>query len=451
MKPQAGVGRTSLTPTRPVELTGWGYYLERYWRDVHDPLYATALVVENGDERLAVISVDLMVISAEFTKSVREMVAAETEIPAANILVCATHTHSAPASQGLRGVGEVDPEYETWAARQTAQAAIAAWNARTPATFCVASTAVEKMTFNRTRPDGPVDQTITTLRVDREDGSPLAAVVGFQAHPTVWTVLRPYSVSRDMPGELCEWIEQSFPGCTALYLQGACGDVNFDRSWSESEQKAEFAARLFAETVAVTLSQSHHELDLSHLGVASRVVRLPTRRWTLEEIQHDRAEAERRLRDHDLTGWRDTIGRVMTNRPEDMVARHGGDEWKAVAAMCRFNMEWTDLMLQDYETRPEWLETEIQAIRIGDFGIVSNSSEFFTTLALAVRERVHLPYLMLACYANGRIGYLPDAYDVERKTYASYQSPKYCNQFPFTEESGPVMVEAMSGLMNSLS
>jgi hypothetical protein len=393
-------------------------------------------------------------------------VAAETEIPAANILVCATHTHSAPASGGLLGVGEVDQEYEIWAAEQTARAAITAWNERMPATFCVGSsteatfrvgsfdsmrsTTEWTTTFNRTRPDGPVDATITTLRVNREDGSALAAVVGFQAHPTVWTVLRPYSVSRDMPGALCDAIEQGIPGCTALYLQGACGDVNFDRSWSESEEKAEFATRLFLESVLVTLSHSNHELDLSQLGVASQIVRLPTRRWTLEEIQHDRAEAERRLREHDLTGWRDSIGRVMTNRPEDMVARHGGDEWKAVAAMCRFNMEWTGLMLEDYETRPEWLETEIQAIRIGDFGIVSNSSEFFTTLALSVREKVHLPYLMLACYANGRIGYLPDAYDVERKTYASYQSPKYCNQFPFTAESGPVMVDAMSKLMNSL-
>jgi hypothetical protein len=50
---------------------------------------------------------------------------------------------------------------------------------------------------------------------------------------------------------------------------------------------------------------------------------------------------------------------------------------------------------------------------------------------------------MLACYSNGRIGYMPDAHDVERRTYAAYQSPKYCNQFPFTAQSGPAMCEAM--------
>ena len=44
---------------------------------------------------------------------------------------------------------------------------------------------------------------------------------------------------------------------------------------------------------------------------------------------------------------------------------------------------------------------------------------------------------MLACYANGRIGYLPDEHDIAARSYAGYQSPKYCDQFPFTPESGP--------------
>ncbi|MDB4733169.1 hypothetical protein OAF98_03980 [Planctomicrobium sp.] len=184
--------------------------------------------------------------------------------------------------------------------------------------------------------------------------------------------------------------------------------------------------------------------------MASQKVQIPTRRWSQEEIDFDRVEAERRFRDHDITDWRETIGRVMTNRPDEMVTRHGGDEWKAVASMCRFNLEWTDQILEDLDTREESVETEIQALRIGDFGIVSNSTEFFTTLGLKVREDANLPHLMLACYANGRIGYLPDAHDVRKKSYAAYQSPKYCNQFPFTKESGQVMVQGMAKLINLL-
>ncbi|MDA0285289.1 MAG: hypothetical protein O3B86_18220, partial [Planctomycetota bacterium] len=184
-------------------------------------------------------------------------------------------------------------------------------------------------------------------------------------------------------------------------------------------------------------------LDTSIINDCVGTATIPTRRWTPEEIAGDQEEARRRLEHKDVSAWRESIGRAMTNRPDDMVARHGGDEWKAVSAMCRFNVEWTELMQRDMDHRPTTLSTEVQALRIGDFGIVTNSSEFFTTLAIEVRSRSPLPYLILSCYSNGRIGYMPDAYDVERKTYAAYQSPKYCNQFPFTSESGPALVDEM--------
>lgn len=449
MKPQAGVSRTSITPTKPVELTGWGYYLERFWIDVRDGLNATSLVIETSDEVLAIVSVDLMVISSEFTQQIRAGVSKETDIPAGNILVTATHTHNAPASGGLLGVGEVDPDYEKWAAEQAIATTIHAWNSREPVSLFTATSECHDLTFNRTRSDGAIDPTLTTLQVQRSDDSTMAFVVGFQGHPTVSTNLHPFSVSRDLPGEVCDHLEKIFPNCTAMYLQGACGDTNFHRFYADSKSAAAIPARSLC-IAAIGSLASRERIDASQIAIRSQTVQLPTRRWTLEEIQNDRREAEQRLNDRDLSGWNETIGRVMTTRPHEMVARHGGDEWKAVAAMCRFNVEWTDLMLVDLETRPEWLETEIQAMRIGDFGMVSNSSEFFSSLALEVRKRIDLPHLILACYSNGRIGYLPDVYDVERKTYAAYQSPKYCNQFPFTEESGEVMVTAMSDLLNSL-
>jgi hypothetical protein len=45
---------------------------------------------------------------------------------------------------------------------------------------------------------------------------------------------------------------------------------------------------------------------------------------------------------------------------------------------------------------------------------------------------------------------MPDAHDVERKTYAAYQSPKYCNQFPFTKTSGTTMVDAMVARLDNV-
>lgn len=438
---QAGVARTDLTPYWGVELTGWGYYIERRWQRIHDRLAATALAVEDGQRQAVLITLDLMVIDEAFAQRTRDLIHAAIGLPSSAILLNCSHSHNTPAAGGLRGVGECDPDYEDWASRQAATAAILAWQQRAPATLKSGQTNVADLSFNRTRPGGVIDSTLTALQIDRLDGSPLAIVTNFGAHPTVTTELRPWDVSRDVPGQVCDGLEAAFPGALALYVQGACGDANFQREFVTVEREHEPAQRLIAATQdALQKAVPSHSPTVA--AATERAV-LPTRRWTSEEIWQDRREAERRLAAKDAGGWRETIGRSMTNRPDDMVRRHGGDEWKAVAAMCRFHMEWTDQILVDWETRPETLATEVQALRMGDVYVVANSSEFFSPFAIDIRARFGAAPVMMACYSNGRIGYLPDEHDILARSYAGFQSPKYCNQFPFTAESGPAMCEAM--------
>lgn len=59
---QAGVARTDLTPYWGVELTGWGYYIERRWQRIHDRLAATALAADDGERQAVLVALDLMVI-----------------------------------------------------------------------------------------------------------------------------------------------------------------------------------------------------------------------------------------------------------------------------------------------------------------------------------------------------------------------------------------------------
>jgi hypothetical protein len=439
---QAGVARTSLTPFWGVELTGWGYYIERRWERIHDDLRATAVAVDDGRRQAIVVALDLMVIDVLFARRTRERIHTETGVPPESVLLTCSHSHNAPAAGGLLGVGACDPFYEDWASRQAATAAILAWRQRAPASARCGHAVVDGITYNRTRPGGLVDPRLTALRLERGDGAPLATVVNFGAHPTVFTRLRPWDVSRDTPGVVCDLLEQ-IHGAPALYIQGACGDVNFLADFVSPERCREPGVRLAAAALDA-LEQAPAMAD-PVVAAASETARIPTRRWTGEELEHDRAEADRRLAgaDVDVSNWRETIGRAMTNRPDDMVARHGGDERKAVGAMCRFHREWTGLMLQDFESRPEVLETEVQALRIGHLYLAANASEFFTPFGLDVRGRAGVPELMLACYSNGGIGYMPDAHDIDARSYAGIQSPKYCNQFPFTHESGPAMCAAM--------
>ena len=438
---QAGVARTLLTPFWGVELTGWGYYIERTWQRVHDDLYATALVVDDGTRQAILVTLDLMLIDSRFTQQTRDLIHQETGFPKECILLTCSHSHNAPAAGGLRGVGECNPLYEDWASRQAATAAILAWKNRVPARLSTSGDTLSGYTFNRTRANGLIDPSVTVLKVENDAGRPIAIVANFGAHPTITTQWRPFDVSRDLPGEICDRIEQHFPDAIGMYVQGACGDVNFQKDYVDPERYAEPVERL-SQTI-VNCVQNAKPMSSQSVAWAVEQAILPTRRWTNDEIHADRNEAERRLANDDITDWRESIGRSMTNRPDDMVTRHGGDELKAVRAMARFHIEWTDQILIDNASRPEILETEVQTIRFSDLYIVANSSEFFTPFALDVRSRADVPNLMLACYANGRIGYLPDEYDIQHRSYAGFQSPKYCNQFPFTAASGPAMCDAM--------
>lgn len=444
----AGIARSSIHPFPGVELTGWGYYIERRWRHTHDDINITALAVSDARSSVMIVALDLMVIDTAFTQRTRRRITEATGVPEHAILLTCSHTHNAPAAGGLLGVGECRADYEEFASDTAVRAAVEAWRSRSPVQLRCGHVDMNRdnktrLTFNRTRTGGLTDGILTAALFERPDGSPKAVVVNFGAHPTVGTELRPWHVSRDVPGEVCDLLEVAFPGATAMYIQGACGDTNFRREFQTEQRCHEPAAVLSCCATEILGAAEVVGSRDSRVASSSLQASLPTRRWTSEEIRADREEAERRLRDKDFSNWRETIGRCMTNRPDDMVKRHGGDEAKAVRAMCRFQLEWTDLMLQDLDKRPEILQTEVQALRIGPLLIAANSSEFFTPFATELRSQSPSPWLVPACYSNGRIGYLPDEHDILAKSYAGYQSPKYCNQFPFTAESGPTMCRAM--------
>jgi hypothetical protein len=436
-----GVARTPLTPPWGVELAGLGYYLQRTWQHVRDPLAATALVLDDGEQAVAMVAVDLMYVDRDFVRAVRAQTAAHTGLREEAICVGCSHSHNTPTIALIRGAGEVDPEYRNWAARQSATAIILAWRRRQPGSLRVGRAEVSGWTFNRTREHRPVDPRLSIWRADDAQGRPLAAVVNFQAHPTVMMRLGLTDVSRDWPGQVTDLLEQALPGLTALFFQGACGDVNFLPTWDEPVRCLEPGRAVAAR--ALEAFASARPVESPRIGYSCCPVVLPTRRWTREEVFRDREEAEYRLRTGDTAGWRDGLARVIVNYPDRLPERYGGDVSKTVQAIARFGMEWTELALRDLETRPEALTTEVQVLRVGDAWLAANGSEFFTTLALDLRRQWDREDLMTVGYANDSIGYLPDAHDIERRTYAANQSPKFKNQFPFVAESGTKMVHGM--------
>lgn len=436
-----GVSRTKITPPAGVELAGLGYYLERVWQRVRDDLTATAFVAEAAGGAVAIAAVDLMYMDAAFTSAVREAVAKETNLPPEAICVTASHSHNAPTAGFIRGAGESNLPYLRWAEREVAAAIIRAWQNRRPATLRFGRTHLEGWTFNRTRPRGPVDTQVGVLRCDDTSGQPMALVINFAAHPTIMLELGAADVSRDYPGQLVDLVEQRYPGAAAMFVQGACGDINFERRWQEPDVCREPGQALAAQ--AVEAIEAAEPLEGGPVSACCRRVLLPTRRYSRDEVLRELDEGRHRLATGDVAGWRETLGRVMVNVPDRFPERYGGDVGRAVKALARFAVEWTEEVLEDLDTRPETVAAEVQALRIGDVFLAAQPAELFSGFALELRERWGRDKLLIAGYANGNIGYMPDAHDIERRSYAATQSPKCTGQFPFTPASGGVLVDAM--------
>src|SRR4051812_20401226 len=211
---QIGTARKLITPPPRVELAGLGYYLNRTWERIRDDLTATSLVIGDGKTNVALVAVDMMYNDPQFTRRVRELAAEQTDLLPEAICVNFSHTHNAPTAGLILGAGERDFVYLEYTAQQVAAAMIDAHRKRVPARLSVGHAELARMTFNRTRENGPVDETVSILRADTLDGKPLAVAVNFHSHCTAHMETDLRAVSRDWPGEVVDQIEAALPGAT---------------------------------------------------------------------------------------------------------------------------------------------------------------------------------------------------------------------------------------------
>ena len=441
MSPEIGIYRTGITPPWGVELAGLGYYLQRTWNLVRDELSATALVACQGGRSVALVAVDLMYMDAAFTRGVRALVARHTDIPPEAVCISASHSHNAPTAGFARGVGEQDLEYLALAQRQVATAVICAWRQRRPGTLWAGRTSLEGLTFNRTRQGGAVDTQVTVLRADGEDGRPFAMAVNFHAHPTVMMSLGDRQLSSDYPGQMVQLLERACPGTTAMFLQGSCGDVNFNMELWQPDRCQE-PGRALAGKALEAMARARR-VEETGVGACSLKIQLPTQRYAREEVRRENEEGHYRLKSGDTAGWRETLGRAMVNYPDRFPERYQGDVGLAVKALARFAVEWTEEVLPDLDTRAETLATEVQALRFGDLYVAAHGAELFTSFSLDLRRRWPHADLMAVGYANDSLSYMPDAHDIERRSYAAAQSPKFTGHFPFVAQSGERLVDGM--------
>ena len=95
----AGAAVVDVTPPVPYRMSG--YFNERVSTGIKDPLYAKALVLKQGDVEAALVFCDLIGIATVVGPEARRRAAEATGIPAENIAISATHSHTGPLYAGV--------------------------------------------------------------------------------------------------------------------------------------------------------------------------------------------------------------------------------------------------------------------------------------------------------------------------------------------------------------
>src|SRR3954447_6027407 len=135
---RAGAARVNITPPNGFPFSAWGLRTG-VAVGVHDPLLAQALVLDDGEQQVAIVAVDLSNAAREFTDDVRQRVQALTGIPPEAVLINASHTHSGPPGVPRRSgilLGGDAPAYDGYAVALpalVAGAVFSAYYARRPA------------------------------------------------------------------------------------------------------------------------------------------------------------------------------------------------------------------------------------------------------------------------------------------------------------------------------
>ncbi|NOY82640.1 MAG: hypothetical protein GXP31_16705 [Kiritimatiellaeota bacterium] len=388
---QAGYAEIDITPGPGIELTGYGYWLDRRAKGTLDPLAARAAALGEGDAIAVVVQLDLLALSSEFVAVVRSKAAERCGIRPEAVMLHCTHTHSGPAVRPLTGCGMPDPAFVARLQEQLVDLIDTAVRARTP---------VEAVKwFQRDFPDGfaqnrtggdDLDTHVRGLWLDMGRSGPVC-LVSYACHPV--TLGRGSEYSADYCGAVLR--ELNAYGIRTLYLNGCCGDVNplvHRVKWGSGSADT---LRIYGRDLAGLVRAAARDAE----SCPSGPVRACSELVPLDVHVPETDELEAMAREHEERG---------AANPDDHRAR--------VTAL------WARALLerQKQGTLDRVCSTEIQAIAIGDSLIVGLGAETFTRMGLILRQVLERPpRLLIAATTNGVIGYIGDRRDVENSGYAS--------------------------------
>jgi hypothetical protein len=392
----------------------------------HDPLHARCLVLDNGEIKIALVTCDSCMIPRTIYDAAKEKVSQKIGIPTNRILCSATHTHTA-VTAAPTFQSRVEEDYVAFLTERIAEGIIQAHSQLEPARVGWAVGNNPRQVFNRRwflrpgsalvdpfdsgtdkvrmnpspnsksllKPAAPTDPEVPVLAVQAIDGRPIALWANYSLHYVGGVPAK--SLSADYFGEFAKQIASligsqvnaadavdaagakrsaATPALVAAMTNGTSGDINNVNFFEGRERQPPFEQiRLVAADVAASAHVAYKRIEY-HDWVPMRM---------------DETEIElsvRRPSDEELV------------RARKLIAEAGEGPWRDRKVV--YANESLDLAKY-----PATVKVKLQAIRIGDLGIVSSPCETFVETGLAIKKLSPLKPTFTIELANGYNGYLP--------------------------------------------
>ena len=402
---RAGAATSNITPWLGISSNGG--MQDRAPQHVHDELHARALVLDDGQTRLALVTVDSCMVPRQILDGSKKLVQQYSGLPIENMLMSATHTHTAGTATPVFQ-SEADAEYQLFLTRKIADSVRIALSNLEPARIGWSVGSVPQHVFNRRwkmkpgtispnpfggidqvkmnpaagspdllEPAGPTDPDLSVISVRALDGRPIALLANYSLH-----YVGAGHFSADYFGVFADRIQQLLgadrqdPPFVGMLSNGTSGNINNIDFRKPRPADAPFARMkavandVAAEALRVASNIRYH--DWVPLTVRQAEIELGVRQPTAEELDRARqimAKAQ---------------GPGMRT-PEEIYARE-------------------TVLISKYPPRVPLI---LQALRIGDLAISAIPCEVFVEIGLEIKRKSPFSTTFTTSLANGYNGYLP--------------------------------------------
>ena len=458
---EIGFAKVKITP--PMGMPLFGQLFAYFAKGIESDLYARAICISDGDTSVMLVSCDVCVIPTDMVENACRRAEQVTGVPASNIIICATHTHSGPVTELDNALSKVPGNELISSYCETLESGIVqaleqAYDNATKGKLTLAYGELPGYGFNRrfvmsdgtiqthpltldphiVKPEGPDSKDLFAFCAYDEAGKPTGAIVNFTCHATVMK-RNNEDVSADYPGKVSKFVSEKLGSeAISLFLQGTAGNICQVNplDGSRKEVGLEFSKRMGRDIggKAIELIEEESTETAGPLRAIARNIKLPRRKIPSS-----------------LADWALNYKDVPAEKP-------GQTDY---GTMLYNEIEFPLLSLEDIFDTPYWANTyantvrtqlentvttskiNIKVIAQDDWALVALPGEFFIEFGNAIKAQSPFENTIVVCYANGSNWYFPTKKAFSRP--GGYETN--IGTALFAPEAGGIVVEAVTSML----